>query len=81
MPRSALRNVSRRRVEALVTSRAAWISSLRTTSTPSPRASGAAATRTALTRFIPASELRPLAGRCAPTTTTVMSSRTARFRK
>ena len=41
---------------------------------------GAAATRSALTRFMPASELSPLAGRWAPTTTTVDRG-TARFRK
>jgi hypothetical protein len=81
MPRSGLRKVSSRSVDDLVTSRAAWISSLSSTSTPSPRASGAAATRTAFRRFIAASELRPVAGRCAPTTTTGASTFSVRFRK
>ncbi len=45
-----------------MTSRAAWISSFSTTSTPMPRASGQAATRIAFTRFIPASR-RQRAGR------------------
>src|SRR5881409_869110 len=77
MPRSWLRNVSSRRVDAFVTSRAAWTSSLRSTSTPSPRASGAPATRTAFRRLSPASELRPVAGRCDPTVVLVGSQRPA----
>src|SRR2546428_344550 len=81
MPRSGLRKVSSRSVEVFVTSRAAWTSSLRSTSTPSPRASGAPATRTALTRFSPASELRPVAGRCDPTSTTGVSTLSVRFKK
>src|SRR5439155_1519572 len=81
MPRSGLRNVSSLSVEVLLTSRAAWTSSLRRTSTPSPRASCAPATRTALRRLSPASELRPLAGRCDPTSTTVASTLSVRFRK
>ncbi len=81
MPTSGLRKVSRRSVDVLVTSRAAWISSFRSTSTPRPRASGAPATRTALTRFSAASELRPVAGRCDPTRTTVASTCSVRFRK
>ena len=48
-----VRNVCSRSVEVFVTSRAAWISSFSTTSTPMPRASGTAATRIALTRFMP----------------------------
>src|SRR3989441_1211421 len=81
MPTSGLRKVSSRSVDVFVTSRAAWTSSLRSTSTPSPRASGAPATRTALRRLSPASELRPLAGRCDPTSTTVASTLSVRFRK
>src|SRR5262245_11940682 len=81
MPTSGLRKVSRRSVDVLVTSRAAWISSFRSTSTPSPRASGAPATRTALTRLSAASELRPVAGRCDPTRTTVASTLRVRLRK
>src|SRR5262249_9330574 len=49
--------------KVLVTSRAAWISSLRTTSTPSPRAADADAVRMAPSRFMPASLLRALSGR------------------
>src|SRR5438093_694400 len=81
MPRSGLRNVSSRSVDVFVTSRAVWISSLRSTRTPSPRASGAAATRTAFRRLSPASELRPVAGRCDPTNTTVASTLRLRWRK
>jgi len=51
-----------RNVDVLVTSRAAWISSLRTTRTPRPREAGLAAVRTALTMFISASVERPLSG-------------------
>ena len=46
MPRSWLRNASRRKVDDFVTSRALWISSFRSTSTPRPRASRDPATRT-----------------------------------
>ena len=81
MPRSGLRNVSSRSVDVFVTSRAVWISSLRRTRTPRPRASGAPATRTAFRRLSPASELRPVAGRCDPTSTTVASTLRVRFRK
>ena len=47
-PRFGLLNVSTLVVSVLVTLRAAWISSLSTTSTPRPLAPGLAATATAL---------------------------------
>ncbi len=68
-------------MEVLVTSRAAWISSFSSTSTPMPRAAGLAAVRTALTRFIPASVDSALAGRWLPTSTTGTSTFSVRLRK
>jgi ABC-type protease/lipase transport system fused ATPase/permease subunit len=68
-------------VFVLVTSRAALISSLRTTNTPLPREEGSAATLIALRRLRGASELRVLKGRCAPTMTTGLSLLTVRFKK
>ena len=65
----------------MVTSRAACTSSLSSTSTPRPRASRAPATRTALRRLSPASELSPVGGRWEPTTTTVASTFSERFKK
>ena len=52
-----------------------------TTRTPFPTACGDAAVRTADSRFMGPSGLMPVAGRCAPTTTTGRSLRTARYRK
>ena len=75
------RNVCNRSVEVFVTSRAAWISSFSTTSTPMPRASGLAATRIALTRLMPASVDSALDGRCAPTSTTGTRTFSVRLRK
>ena len=69
MPKSGERNVCRRAVEVFVTSRADWISSFSTTSTPRPREAGLAAVRMELTRLSGASLDRPLSGRCEPTTT------------
>ena len=68
-------------VAVLVTSRAAWTSSFSTTSTPIPRASGLAAVRMALTRFMPASDDSALDGRWEPTSTTGIGTFTVRFRK
>ncbi len=80
-PKSAVRNVCIRKVDVFVTSRAAWISSFSTTSTPMPRASGLAAVRIALTRLSPASLDNALFGRCAPTSTTGMLTFRVRLRK
>ena len=63
-----------------MTSRAPWIVSSITTSTPRPRAAGEAATRTALTRFSGPSAESADAGRIAPVRTTGTSPATTRCR-
>ena len=79
-PKSGERKVCIRPVEVLVTSRADWISSFSRTMTPMPRAAGSAATRTAFTRFSPASVERAEAGRCEPVTTIGTGTLAARWR-
>ena len=79
MPKSGVRKVCMRQFEVLVTSRAAWISSFSSTSTPLPRLSGLAAVRTPFTRLMAASVDRPEAGRCEPISTTGTSILSTRF--
>ena len=65
----------------LLTSRAALITSFVTTSAPLPRASSAAATRTACRKFLGLSELSVLNWRCAAVSTIGLSVLTVRCRK
>src|SRR5436190_24079315 len=68
-PRLSERNVSTLVVSVLVTLRARWMESLRTTRTPRPADLGLAATATALYRFAGPSAPTAVAGRIDPVNT------------